>query len=325
MPDFAALLRLLKDPAAAYLRSLDLQLPGEAEDPAAQDTEPADLGDGLLNWQVSNAGLQAVLQRPEAFLLQRLQADRSLPYGILGQQAAAAPLGEARMAGAALLALSGGMSQARLFEAALSMGPLAGTLWVAPANDRLVLSSPSKASKAALQLEAYARAALAAAAGKPMGMLLLARSEKKQLFLQLLPALTVEQGRAWLESALGLWQAAQTKAVCFAPESSLAMAQAWLKHQDRGAGFAMRLALEAADKEWDGDDRYGFPEGHEPAAKLAWRGRDAFEDGLAWKDLALELWAPVLTWLERAEAQDLGPLAEPTPKKKAPSKKQGAA
>ena len=78
------MIRILKDPWAAWLGSLGVEIPQSGDDPFALDREPVAAPAGLDRWHLQTAVIDAVLDGGTSFLEERLTADRLLPYGTLG-------------------------------------------------------------------------------------------------------------------------------------------------------------------------------------------------------------------------------------------------
>lgn len=326
--DIVAVLQVLKKPAAAFLRRLDLSPPHDPEDPAEQDAEPADLDDPLLRWQLYEAALRGALYGSQAFLLERLQADRSLPYGRLGRAGAEQPLLEARQAARRLLQHCKGLAR-RVFT--LEGDALTGSVeWDVAADGSALLGfHASTFDKAGLQLQLYAQAASAAAAGTPLPSLVLARErkgEKKFFQLNHLPALSTEQAHGWLQDALRLARSLAEAPPCFEPEMSRRICR------DFERSGSLDQALAAARLAWE-ELGGGLDEAGDPTVQWVWRGLDPFAPprDREWLDWALRLWKPVLEWVEKrrpvgeegggAEAPDgvvkgKGPAAAAAPRKK---------
>ena len=295
--ELEALLRFLKDPAEAWLRSLDIRGPQDAEDPAALDDEPADLADNLLRWKLRRRGLDLGLSGDAPFEVERLQADRLLPYGPLGAQAAQTLLDEPQRAAAELAGREGGGLQPLRVEVQVAGTVVAGVLTEGADKQRLVLMNPSKLDRPAVLLQAYAHAALAAAGLRPMAMDLLVR-DGEAFVTKALPAVEAEAGRAWLQAVLGLRAQRQGHPPCFAPATSLALAKAQAEADKKERPLKLDDAFDKAHKQWDEESDFNEAEGLSPAALLAWRGRGALDEDLwnAWLEAANAIWGPVLAW-----------------------------
>ncbi len=305
--EWEGFLRDLKDPAAAWLRRLGLRPPREARDPSEGDDEPADLDDGLLRWMLRRDALERAESGPRPFGVERLQADRLLPLGRLGRDSAAVHWGPAEAAARTFLGNPGALGLLRL-EAQVGGAVFRAVARRLGKGGALALLNPGRLDSPKLELEAFALAALAEAAGQPLALRLLVWDHDRHAMVpREYQPLMEGKGRAWLAAALDALQGTRADPPCFAPKTSRKLAGA-IRGADRGRPFDAERAFEGAREEWLGGYADWEAEGTGDSARLAWRGRDPFAAELRrrWLEVAEALWKPVLEWEEAGSAAGKG-------------------
>lgn len=281
-----------KNPAKAWLRRMQVDLPRDERDDADLDQPPLvlnpldeyGLGREIVERVVAGEGLTRVAERRSA--------DRMLPPGAIGhlvwhdRHRNLLPLGEA---------LRVERRETKRLSVAFDLGGvrLTGAVEWFPAQGRTFsfhvgdIQSPKQA------IGAYvAMLAAAVQRGEPTGARVLGRDVNPA---QNLATYTPQIARPLLETLISGWRAGRTRPLCFAPRTSREIAK------KLGKGTAEE-ALQIGRKVWLEGDAYRSSgpggEGAEPPAAFAWRDADAFaapfdEDWLAW---ARGVAAPLQEW-----------------------------
>jgi exodeoxyribonuclease V gamma subunit len=282
-PTCAGLLRFFRDPARAWLASLDLRLPERLEEEAGDD-EPMDLENGLRRWQVTQTLMDRALEGGPDLdlgrLVDRMAADRLLPYGTLGRALAWSTLDALAGPLEILRTRCGGVDR---MESALALPEaLSGTLRLARKGSSLVFLTASSWDSARLPLDVYVQACLASAGGRPLATLALARKGGGGADMELreIPAPPVEDAKRYLKTLLNLRQQGLGMPLCFDPDISLKLAKL-------GDGVDVPAWEEA------------FALSRSPSLALVCRDRDPFGDE-GWRDWqrsAAEILGPALAWM----------------------------
>ncbi len=301
-PDLDGLLRFLRDPASAWLRALSVSPAWTPDEAGGDDAEPLNL-DPLQHWQLADAALRSVLAGEEAFLSDRLAADRLLPYGRLGQASGGLVLSRVSALAGDLRARVGAWSP-RVLSAQWGAYALSGSLWVADDAKHLVLCGSTSLKKPRVMLAAWTQVCLSAAAGEPKPIWVGGYDRKEGAQLKRLEAVETKAAQKILGQLLELWSRGQSELMPFAPKTSLAIAEATLKSrlEDDPDSAAKKRARAKALAQWQNGFQHKG-EGEKPAAALAWRGQEPFEgEGFdAWIDVASRVWEPLLVWWKGVE------------------------
>ena len=285
------LIRILKDPWSAWLRSLGVVLPRAGDDPFALDREPVVTPAGLGRWQLESAVIDAVLAGRTTFLEERLAADRLMPYGTLGAAMAGRTVREAESLARRALEEAGGRLEPLRLVYGGGSPQVAGNISVTPDHGLQVLVRPSWLTKAPHhRLDVWARATFAAACGMRGGTLLVSKGVGRAK-VERAPPVAPYQARAQLDRLLELCGEARRDPLPFGPKTSSAVLAAGRRDRDE------RASARAA---WGRQFRGAPGEGERPSAELAWRDRDPFaEETLGeWRRLATEVFGPVEAWFE---------------------------
>jgi len=294
----AQLIAFWKNPAQAWLKTLQLEIQEDETDDNALDDAPVTLD-----------SLQAYAVRAEALALHlaptssttdaessRLAADRALPPGALGVLAWELRENE-------IVPLKNGltplMSQVSRMAIDFTLTPnirLTGELMLASAPEATpwILSyRPSKyVSNPKYQLEAFIQTLAATVhLGQPVTCRVLGLDlpTPKEL-----PAIPLDEARHHLTRLVtGYWEG-QQRPICYAPESSNVLAVALARGNDASS------ALEQAKSNWSKEPFFNSPggEGTTTVASLVWRDGDAFAPPYdqAWLALANEIATPLSNW-----------------------------
>jgi len=293
------LIRFWKDPAAGWLRALDIETKDDDDDDQALDDPPLYL-DGLQSYHVNAAALAAHApgaQAAPAEIGARLIAERRLPPGALGRlvwdahQHNLAPL---------IAALSPLLPQTKLEKITLdfpSMATLTGEVLLgyspdpAPLPWVLIYRTGKYDKKSRYQLGAFIHALAATLQlNRPVTCQIASTDEEPQ---RMLAGCAPAEARAHLETLLAGYRAGQNSPLAFAPETSQALHTALQKADGT-------TALEVAEAAWQREPFEQSPagEGLAPAAHLAWRDQDPFTgaSAAAWLEWARLVAAPLEQW-----------------------------
>ena len=289
------LIRVLKDPWSAWLDSLKVELPQTADDPFALDREPVATPAGLNRWQIQREVIDAELDARTAFLMERLAADRLLPYGSLG----AAMGGESVRAAEALVRCAvreaGGRPQPRRLVYREGHRHVAGNVTVTVTADRSrhVLIMPAELRKRPQhRLDVWIRATFAAACGLRCDTLVVSR-DGEDARVDCMPPIATERARAAFDLLLRLYREARRRPLPFGPKTSFAIYDAGRRCKDDEA---------PARKAWEQQPKGPPGEGDSASAQLAWRDRDPFAEETfdEWRGLAAAVFSPLETWFATA-------------------------
>ncbi len=292
------LIRFWRDPARAWLRALQIEIPGEEADDAALDDPPVNL-DALGVHAVRRAALGTRLPAaptPAVIARARLAADRALPPGPLGAlvwercEREVTPLADA---------LAGLLRHAATvpIDCALPALPrLTGEVLCIdqdPEGTRVLVYRPGPYDRRpGHQFEALLRTlATAAQLDRPVGAIALGLDDAGP---RALPAVPPAPARALLAVLGAGYAIGQQRPLCFAPEASDALAAAFAKSGD--AATALDRAREVWEREPFGPQPAG--EGLAPAALLVWRDTEPFApphdtEWLHWADAVAR---PLRAW-----------------------------
>ena len=272
--DLQDVIRILKDPCSAWLRSLGIEIPSAAEDPAALDREPVATPAGLNRWQIQAEVINAELEGRTAHLQERLAADRLMPYGELGTAMGQAAMEEARALARLAIHLADGPLQPHRLVYRAGMSPVTGNITVDPCLAEHVLIMPSDLTKRAhYRLETWVRAVFAAASGMQVETLVISK-RGSQPMAQRMPPMDPGQAREAFDHLLDVCLDARSRPLPFAPETSRAIYKALQenKHQQN------KNDIDRARTVWNWQGE-GLPgEGNRPAPQLAWRDRHPFPE-----------------------------------------------
>ena len=283
------MIRILKDPWAAWLGSLGVEIPQSWDDPFALDREPVAAPAGLDRWQLQTAVIDAVLEGRTSFLKERLAANRLLPYGILGAAMGRQAVQEAESLARRALHEAGGRLQPQRLVYRDGCPPVAGNIAVTPDRRLHVLVRPTELKAAAHhRLDVWVRATFAAACGMRGDTVVVSRDGERTRVDQR-PAMASDQARAALDHLLHLCAHARRYPLPFGPKTSFAVFAAG----QRGVNETDR-AMQAWHQQHQGPPG----EGDSTSARLTWRDRDPFAEEIfdEWRRLAAAVFGPVEAW-----------------------------
>ena len=283
------MIRILKDPWAAWLGSLGVEIPQSWDDPFALDREPVAAPAGLDRWQLQTAVIDAVLEGRTSFLKERLAANRLLPYGILGAAMGRQAVQEAESLARRALHEAGGRLQPQRLVYRDGCPPVAGNIAVTPDRRLHVLVRPTELKAAAHhRLDVWVRATFAAACGMRGDTVVVSRDGERTRVDQR-PAMASDQARAALDHLLHLCAHARRYPLPFGPKTSFAVFAAG----QRGVNETNR-AMQAWHQQHQGPPG----EGDSASARLTWRDRDPFAEEIfdEWRRLAAAVFGPVEAW-----------------------------
>ena len=283
------MIRILKDPWAAWLRSLGVEIPQSGDDPFALDREPVAAPAGLDRWHLQTAVIDAVLDGGTSFLEERLTADRLLPYGTLGTAMGRQAMQEAESLARCALHEAGGRLQPQRLVYRDGCPPVAGNITVTPDHRLHVLVRPIELKAAAHhRLDVWVRATFAAACGMRGDTVVVSR-EGERTRVDHRPAMAPDQARAALDHLLHLCAHARRHPLPFGPKTSFAVFAAG----QRGVSETDR-AMQA----WHQQPQGPPGEGDSASARLTWRDRDPFAEEIfdEWRRVAAAVFGPVEAW-----------------------------
>jgi exodeoxyribonuclease V gamma subunit len=279
-----------KNPAKAWLRRMQVELPRDERDDSELDQSPLvmnpleeyGLGREIVERVVAGAGLARVAARRSA--------DRVLPPGAIGRLVWSdrhrnlLPLGEAlrlERRATAQLPVSLDLGGVRL-TGSVEWIPAQGRTFSFHVGD---IQSPKQAIAAFITM-----LTAAVQRGEPTGARVLGRDVNPA---ENLATYSATIARPLLETLIAGWIAGRSRPLCFAPRTSREIADKLAKTANADD------ALQKGRREWL-EGAYGGPggEGAEPPAAFAWRDADAFaapfdEDWLTW---ARGVAAPLQEW-----------------------------
>ena len=283
------MIRILKDPWAAWLGSLGVELPQSGDDPFALDREPVAAPAGLDRWQLQTEVIDAVLEGRTSFLAERLTADRLLPYGTLGTAMGRQAVQEAESLARRALHEAGGQLQPQRLVYRDGCLPVAGNIAVTPDRRLHVLVRPTELKAAAHhRLDVWVRATFAAACGMRGDTVVVSR-DKERTRVDRRPAMAPDQAHATLDHLLHLCAHARRYPLPFGPKTSFAVFAAG----QRGVN-----ETDKAVKAWHQQPQGPPGEGDSASARLTWRDRDPFAEEIfdEWRRLAAAVFGPVELW-----------------------------
>ena len=283
------MIRILKDPWAAWLGSLGVEIPQSGDDPFALDREPVAAPAGLDRWQLQTAVIDAVLEGRTSFLEERLTANRLLPYGTLGAAMGRQAVHEAESLARRALHEAGGRLQPERLVYRDGCPPAAGNIAVTPDRRLHVLVRPTELKAAAHhRLDVWVRATFAAACGMRGDTVVVSRDGERTR-VDRRPAMAPEQARAALDHLLHLCAHARRYPLPFGPKTSFAVFAAG----QRG-GNETDKAMQA----WHQQPQGPPGEGDSASARLTWRDRDPFAEEIfdEWRRVAAAVFGPVEAW-----------------------------
>ena len=289
------MIRTLKDPWSEWLSSLGVVLPRAGDDPFALDREPVAAPSGLELWQVQDEVIRSELEGRTTHLVERLSADRLVPYGALGAAMGRDSVQVARSLARHALEAAGGTLQPYRLVYRDGNPQVAGNITVNADHSLQVLVVPSELHRTPHhRLEAWVRAAFASACDMDCDTLLVSR-DGGHATLRRMPAMARAQARVALDALLLLCQQAQRRPLPFGPKTSHAIFDAG------GRGCEERTP---AVKAWEQQHTGPPGEGDRPSARLAWRDQDPFAEETfdEWRRLAAEVFAPVEDWFANTTA-----------------------
>lgn len=292
--DLEELIRLLREPWVAWLDSLNISLPRRADDPMALDREPLSEPTQLTRWRVQTHVIESLLTGNSAFLVERLAADRLIPYSLLGRAMSRECIDQATaIAHRALETNDGGIKPLRLVYHQGNRH-LSGTIGVNRAESRQVLPEAGDLQKRlASRFPVWVRANFAAACDKTLATQLIYRDGEgvKTTLLQPIP---VQQARSAIDFLMDLCKEAQLRPLPFGPRTSSAIFEAVRQGQD---------PKEKARIEWE-KNYFGVPgEGDKASAQLSWRGQDPFAGTVLeeWHQFARAVFEPLTNWFNNTQ------------------------
>ncbi len=291
----ALLISFWRDPARAWLRSMQIEVGDEDVDDTTLDAAPVTL-DPLQQYGVRQAALGTRLPgaTSAAMNCDRLISDRALPPGALGRLAWEKYASEVEPLATALAAL---LPQSRRVSLDFALDPpvrLTGEVLLAendgPAPWVLCYRTSRFDKNPKYQLDAYIQTLAAAVhLARPVHCRVLGIDATPRRELN---AINPDEARARLRELLAGYAEGQHRPLCFAPQTSTA----WVEAEEKGS----EAPAATAQARWEKEPFRGVPagEGLSPAALLAWRDVDPFAPPLdaEWRKWANAVAAPLRSW-----------------------------
>ena len=296
------LIRDFKDPWSRWLRTLQVVLPRDGDDPQALDREPMTVPTGLNRWQILRDVIDATLANHGGYLEERLAADRRLPYGHLGLTMGKQVLALGRAMAELARQTANGTLVPHYLACRQTTPAVVGPVYVNGAQSVHVVIIPGDLKNGAHhRLEAWIRATFASAAGLDIETVVVSRRGNVSQ-IDRMPAIGEAMALDSLDRLLQLWHQAGCGLVPFKPATSAAIFKA------SGGGDDLRRRARAA---WE-TQYNGIPgDGDDATAQLSWRGQDPFAPPLLdeWRDLAVVVFEQVEHWFAKAKEDGTGPRA----------------
>lgn len=280
----AQLAAFWKNPARGFLKAQKIDLPMDEEDDTALDFAPIHL-DALQRWKLKEAALKEQIRGgvSESRLKSLHAADRGLPPGFLADaewqafqkmKAIAAAVGDERPTADTLeIQVSG----CRILCPVLL------------ANDTVIIGDSGKMKEPRHWLPHWLAALVAGALGKGGGVSIF--YEGDPVTRSDLPAIDPAEAMQTLAALLDGCLQGQQRPIRFAPQTSLAL----LGNRNTPAGDFEKARKVWSTKGWGDSQQPG--EGLSPAAMLAWRDADPFEETPEWMRWADAVSQPLKTWM----------------------------
>ena len=295
-----------KEPAKAFFKALGIAIPQGEEDEEILDRAPLSLN-GLQAWKIKNAiveemvgaattpepaGSAQTAGRDTPGLMEhagaQLRADRGLPPGSLGDRCwqAGRELGEPLGEGVKKH-LGGEMA----VDLELAGVRITGSLLTADGGKDLLVYRAGKFQDARHYLEPWIHAVIAAAAGRAMPLRLLDESgpDEGRKF----PAIDRRVATTALANLVRGFLAGQQSPLAYGALTSDVYAKCLAKTGDQD------IALAAAAEAWAKEAWRDLPagEGLSPAARIAWRDTDPFDEPGPWIEWAENIAVPLRDWI----------------------------
>ncbi len=277
-----------KDPAKGFLKAQGVAIPQEEMDDEELDRSPLSLN-GLESWKIKSAVIGQIIHQETTMeqVAAQLRADRGLPPGRLGEQSWKVNCGLSEPLGNGV---KSHLSGEEFVEVKLPDARVTGSLLTADGGRILLVYRIGKTQGAGHFLDPWIRAVVAAVAGLeyPLGIL----DEVHPAELAEYPAIDQDEAIEALENLVSGFLEGQQSPLAYAVSTSDAYAKCFAKTGDRN------VALEAANAAWSKEAFQDLPAGesHSPAAQIAWRDRNAFDEPGNWIGWADAIAAPLRKW-----------------------------
>lgn len=277
----ANLVDFWKDPAKAYLKAQGIAVPFDEDDDRELDRSMLS-PNSLDSWKIKDAIMEEWIEGGGNMELvkARLLADRSLPFGELGEKTWDNLLALVDPTATQVAKVKGRHLELEVqLEVQDRLHKITGSLLLNAGEDALIAYRAGKIDDAKDFLAPWINANLAAAAGHSLPTWIFDETTDagpKQK-APIPPTEALERLKRLVEGFLQ----GQGRPLCYAPVTSHMLIQ----------------SEEKAVAEWDKEDRgHGGGEGQKETCRLAWRDRYAFEnidDWLVWKEAVAQ---PLKTW-----------------------------
>jgi exonuclease V gamma subunit len=168
---------------------------------------------------------------------------------------------------------------------------ISGEILLAQANTHLLVFRTGKVEKASHWIGPWIHALFAAATEHPeKPLIFLSESDPQPNSANTKAPIPPEEAKKQIEALLRGYALGQTQPLPYAPNTTHVIA----KHLDK---MDPQQALAKARAEvWESGFNRQNSEGEKPAAKIAWRDRDPFEDAEGWLDWADAIARPLKQW-----------------------------
>jgi exodeoxyribonuclease V gamma subunit len=293
----AQLAAFWRSPARGYLKAQKIDLPLEEDDDTTLDFSPVNL-DSLQKWKLKNAILKEQLSGiPNESRSKALAAaDRGLPPGFLAEiewqvfQKMEAIANEIKKA----------KPTDRILELEISGCRISCPVQLS--NDIVFVGDCGKMKEARHFLPYWLTALVAAASGLMGGLAIFYEGDPVSELRS--PVIDPEDAKKILKAVLDGYLQGQHRPLRFALEVSPVLAMDSKKKPAEKLDEVIKTAFHKARTVWVNKgfgDSAVLGEGQSPAAMLAWRDADPFEDEEEWMEWALAISEPLATWKKNSK------------------------
>lgn len=266
------LMEFWTDPAKAFLRAQRITISREVQDDQLFDKSPLALSK-LETWNVKNEILRASISDEADLdrLKSLLKANRELPPGKLGFMAWDANRKISEPIAHTVRDLIGDDVVMDVFSSKLGMR-VNGSLLLSRDETHWITFRPGNMDSPKYMLRAWIQVVVAAVSGRSLPIWII--DEKNPNTPRELSSMDSRAAAAILDDLIDGFIAGQDRPLEYAPNTSDVCAKIFLKQQDENA------ALVAAEQKWFVQGFNGAPDGEglQPAASLAWRDCNPFEN-----------------------------------------------
>jgi exodeoxyribonuclease V gamma subunit len=293
----AQLAAFWRSPARGYLKAQKIDLPLEDDDDTTLDFSPVNL-DSLQKWKLKNAILKEQLSGiPNESRSKALAAaDRGLPPGFLAESE--------WQVFQKMEAIANEIKKAKPTDRILEL-EISGCRISCPvqlSNDIVFVGDCGKMKEARHFLPYWLTALVAAASGLMGGLAIFYEGDPVSELRS--PVIDPEDAKKILKAVLDGYLQGQHRPLRFALEVSPVLVMDSKKNPAEKLDEVIKTAFHKARTVWVNKgfgDSAVLGEGQSPAAMLAWRDADPFEDEEEWMEWALAISEPLATWKKNSK------------------------